>query len=312
MKHLQNKVAESRRTLPVAIFYSVAIWLVAGLIQQQWWIQFACFALSTYLMIELNRINVLIRIFSRMVSVSFIMLSVASVFLFPSVTGNITTLCIIASLLPFYNSYQDKSSSGYTFYAFLCLGIGSLADVRLLWFVPVYWLMMATIVYSLCWRTFFASLIGLLTPYWFWMAWSLWQEHGDMTKMADHLTALTDLQVPDYASLPVQQMLMLCLVVVLGITGMIHFLRTSSRDKIRTRQLYYSFFILGTAAFIFLALQPQHYDLLIRMMIIATSPLIGHFLALTNTKITNVAFFAIAAVVLVLTAVNLWTSSFPF
>lgn len=312
MKHLQNKVAESRRTLPVAILYSVAIWLVAGLIQQQWWIQFACFALSTYLMIELNRINVLIRIFSRMVSVSFIMLSVASVFLFPSVTGNITTLCIITSLLPFYNSYQDKSFSGYTFYAFLCLGIGSLADVHLLWFVPVYWLMMATIVYSLCWRTFFASLIGLLTPYWFWVAWSLWQEHGDMTKMAGHLTALTDLQVPDYASLPALQMLMLCLVVVLGITGMIHFLRTSSRDKIRTRQLYYSFFILGTAAFIFLALQPQHYDLLIRMMIITTSPLIGHFLALTNTKITNVAFFAIAAVVLVLTAVNLWTSSFPF
>jgi hypothetical protein len=47
-------------------------------------------------------------------------------------------------------------------------------------------------------------------------------------------------------------------------------------------------------------------------MIIAVSPLIGHFLALTKTKITNIAFIVITIAVLVLTAFNLWTSSSPF
>jgi hypothetical protein len=53
-------------------------------------------------------------------------------------------------------------------------------------------------------------------------------------------------------------------------------------------------------------LQPQHYDHLIRMMVINTAPLIGHFLALTRTRWTNMAFFAIVAIVLITTGINLW------
>ena len=131
MRRIQNKVAESRRTLPLAILYSVAIWLVAGLISKQWWIQLALFLLSTYLMMHMNNINVLIRIFSRMVSVSFIVLSTSAVFLFPSINGSFVQLCFIASLLSFYNCYQDTESPGWTFYAFLCLGMGSIVEIHI-------------------------------------------------------------------------------------------------------------------------------------------------------------------------------------
>jgi hypothetical protein len=49
---------------------------------------------------------------------------------------------------------------------------------------------------------------------------------------------------------------------------------------------------------------------LFRPAIILTSPLIGHFIALTNTKITNIAFYVILITALLLTGFNLWTSSF--
>ena len=261
-------------------------------------------------MAHLNNINVLIRIYSRMVSVSFVLLSTATIFLFPLVKGAFIQLCFISSLLIFYNCYQDKETPGWTFYAFLCLGIGSIVDIHLLFFVPVFWLMMTIIVYSICWRTFIASLVGLLTPYWFWTAWLLWQEKGSIHSLSDHFIALADYQVP--FPLTFQQTLLLGLIILLGITGAIHFLRTSSRDKIRTRQLFYSFFIISTAAVIFLILQPQHYDMLIRIIIIAVSPLIGHFLALTKTKFTNIAFFVIIGAIFALTAFNLWISSSPF
>ena len=312
MRRIQNKVAESRRTLPLAILYSVAIWLVAGLISKQWWIQLALFLLSTYLMMHMNNINVLIRIFSRMVSVSFIVLSTSAVFLFPSINGSFVQLCFIASLLSFYNCYQDTESPGCTFYAFLCLGMGSIVEIHILYFVPIFWLMMIIIVYSLSWRNFLASLVGMLTPYWFWIPWMLWHHNGDLTVLTNHISALIDFQAPQVNPLTTQQTMLLVFVAVLGVTGAIHFLRRSTFDKIRTRQLYYSFFIIGTSAFIFLILQPQHYDTLIRIMIIAVSPLIGHFLALTKTKITNIAFIVITIAVLVLTAFNLWTSSSPF
>lgn len=311
MRRIQNKVAESRRALPMAILYCVAVWLLAGLVQEQWWIQFSLFLFSIYLMALMNNTNVLIRIYSRMVSVSFIILSTSAIFLFPSIKGAFVQLCFIAALLSIYNCYQDKESPGWTFYAFLCLGIGSIAEVHILYFVPIFWLMMIIIVYSLSWRTFLASLIGVLTPYWFWAPWILWRQNGNMTDLKNHVSALVDFQVYETNPLTTQQTLLLILVIVIGMTGAIHFIRKSTFDKIRTRQLYYSFFIIGPSAFIFQILQPQHYDMLIRIMIIAASPLIGHFLALTKTKITNIAFFVITTVVLALTAFNLWISSFP-
>lgn len=310
MRRIQNKVAESRRTLPVATLYSVAVWLLAGLIHERWWIQFGCFLLSAYLMVLLNNINVLIRIYSRMVSVSFLILSTTAVFLFPSIKGVFIQLCFIASLMALYNCYQDRETPGWTYYVFLCLSVGSIADIHILFFVPIFWLMMVIIVYSASWRTFIASLVGLLTPYWFWMGWMFWRENGRMTTIIEHFSALTFFHVP--ASLTLQQTLLLGFIIALGVTGTIHFLRTSSRDKIRTRQLFYSFFIIGAAAAIFLILQPQHYDMLIRIMIVAASPLIGHFLALTKTKFTNIAFYVIVGTTLALTIFNLWISSSTF
>jgi hypothetical protein len=57
---------------------------------------------------------------------------------------------------------------------------------------------------------------------------------------------------------------------------------------------------------VFLLLQPQHYDVLIRILIINTAPLLGHFLALTHTRQTNIVFFVITAAVILITGYNLW------
>lgn len=310
MKRTQNKIAESRRTLPIAVLYSVAIWLLAGLIREQWWIQFACYVLSVYLMVQLNNQNMLIRIYSRMVSVSYILLFSAAVFLFPSTEGAIVQACFIASLTTLYSCYQDKESMGWTYYTFLLLGIGSFADIHLLFFVPVFWLIMATTVYSLCWRTFFASLLGVLTPYWFWIPWIFWQGGTGITTAIDHFSPLTALH-PSLTSLTLstQQIVTASVLLLLGGIGFIHFLRHSFQDKIRTRQLYYSFVIISIFASILFILLPQQHEMLTRILIIAVSPLIGHFLTLTNTKVTNIAFFVILGGILLLTAANLWISS---
>ena len=135
-KLLQNKITGSRLTLPVTLCYAIGIWLLGGLIQEQWWIQFGCFMLTAYLMVQLNNTNALIRIYSRMVSVSFLLLSCMACFLFPSLSGNFTQLCIVASYLILFQSYHDKSGAGLTYYGFLCIGLASLTFVHILYFVP--------------------------------------------------------------------------------------------------------------------------------------------------------------------------------
>ena len=55
----------------------------------------------------------------------------------------------------------------------------------------------------------------------------------------------------------------------------------------------------------FLILQPQHYDMLIRILLVSTSVLIAHFFTLTHSKITNITFVTVATVVFFLTIYNL-------
>ena len=126
MKRVQNVISESRLTLPVVATYGMGTWAAAGLFHEQWWIQLACFAISTYLMIELNNSNALIRIYSRMVSCSFIILSSAMCFLFCSISQAIAELCVIASYIMLFRCYQDRQAAGRTFYAFICLGLASM------------------------------------------------------------------------------------------------------------------------------------------------------------------------------------------
>ena len=74
------------------------------------------------------------------------------------------------------------------------------------------------------------------------------------------------------------------------------------------RQMYYSLIVLMIFSCILVALLPQLYHLTFHIMIISVSPIIGHFMALTNSRLTNILFFVLAAVTLFLTSMNLWIS----
>ena len=306
MKRIQNKIAESRYTLPMTAFYGVMIWLLAGLLKEQWWVQFGCFLLSVYVMMQLNNQNLLIRIYSRTVSSAFIVLSCIAVFLFPSMSVAVSQLCIISALLLTYRTYLDKESPGIIFYAFLCLSLASLVEVRVLFYVPVFWLVMAMMVYSMSWRTFLASLIGILTPYWFCLAWYLYQLQGTAFVWPTHFDALTAIQPIDYTVLGLKQTGLLGFLIVLGLIGSIHFVHTSYQDKIRVREIYYSFMLLATYAMALTLLQPQLFDLTAPMLIITISPLIAHYFALTHSRFSNILFFIALGLALTMTALNLW------
>ena len=306
MKRIQNIVAESRRTLPITATYAVIVWLLAGLIGQGRWLQFACFVLSVYLMMQLNNENLLIRIYSRMVSVSYILLSCAALFLFDSPSGAFFQPALIASIFCLFKTYQDRSSAGWTYYTFLFLGLGSLLDVHALYLLPVFWLMMILTVYSFSWHTFMASLLGIATPYWFTLAWYAWQGEGDISPWLQHFAEFASLQLPfSYSVLSLQHLLLIVFLVSLFLLGAIHFVVTSYKDKIRVRQMYYSLIVLMIFSCILVALLPQLYHLTFHIMIISVSPIIGHFMALTNSRLTNILFFVLAAVTLFLTSMNL-------
>ncbi len=99
IKRLQNRIAESRWALPVCSAYAVAVCLLDGLLQEDTWMQFVLTGVATLLVVELNNSNALIRIYSRMVSCSFLALTLLEPQTIESLDGCIVSLCILAFYL---------------------------------------------------------------------------------------------------------------------------------------------------------------------------------------------------------------------
>lgn len=307
-KLLQNRVAESGLTLPLLVVYGIAVWLLAGLIAHQWWGQLACFAATVYLMVELSNSNALLRVRSRMVSSTFIVLSCAACPLFSSLPGSIAQLCFTCATIILFHTYQDKQAPGWTFYAFLCIGLSSFAFVQTLYFVPLIWLLMGTHLQSLSWRTWLGSIIGLLTPYWIGALWLIYQQ--DFSLVGRHFTALAELPFPgSYASLTVNQIAVFAFVTLLAIISILHFWNRSFEDKIRIRQLYGYFTIICLTCIGLLVLYPQHYDELMRIAIIMASPLAAHYFTLTSSRFTNISFCVAVTIAFLLMLLGLFDPS---
>lgn len=300
----QNKVAGSRMALPFMAVYAALIWLLAGAVLNHWWLQLACFATSCYLMMLLNNVHALIRIYSRMVTCTYIALSCTACFLFPSLNGAVFAICIIGSILLLYAAYQNHEAVALVFYAFALWGIGSIVFVKILWLIPLLWILMHYNLMAMSWRIWKASLLGILLPYWFWGSWLFYNNNAG-TLVSHFSGMLSAPSLADYSSLSWPQVCCFALTALLLVTGIVHFLRQRSGDKIRTRMFFYNFMWLGLAGAVYTALFPQDCDIAFRFMVIFTAPLAAHFFALTSTKVTNVAFWSTCAITLAVTILNL-------
>ena len=301
---LQNRISRSRILLPSMGMYAIVVWLMCGLLSDHLWLQFACFVISSYLMVELNNSNALIRIYSRMVSCSFIMMACMSTFLLKSASAMLLSIFVVMSFITAFLTYQDKSSMGRTFYSFLSLGLATLLDVRLLYFAPVMWIAMFFYLRSMNIRIFISSLFGLVCPYWFVSLYLIYT--NDFTLAVSHFSRLVKFgHIADFSHIPVSALVSIYFVTTLSVTGIIHYLRNRINDKTRTRMLYNTFILFNLATIVFLILQPQLYMPLLTILIVTGSPLIAHFIALTHTWITNMSFKVIVITALALTIMNI-------
>lgn len=304
-KRLQNRIAESRFALPATALYGLVVWLADGLVNRGLWLPFALMVVTAYLMVELNNQNALMRIYSRMVSCSFLVLSVTATFLFDQSASAMVGLCYAATYLLLFRAYQDKQAAGWTFFAFLFLGIASLFFVQVLYYVPILWILFGTKVMGLSWRTFWASVIGLVLPYWFYGGYAAYT--GTFTVFQKHFSEIIDFEgMLSPQGISSRQLFTFLFIALLAFTGMAHFWRNSYKDKIRTRMLYEIFITVDMVTMVFILLIPRQINMLLPVMIVNTAPLIGHFIALTHTRTTNIAFCIISITALALTVYNLW------
>lgn len=304
MKRLQNRIATSRWALPVTVAYGLVISLAAGLLMENMWLNFALLIVSTVMMAELNNSNALIRIYSRMVSCSFLVMTSMSLFLFRTINVAVVQITFITFLLFLLRTYQKPNATGLTFYAFCALGIGSIVFPQILLFLPVLWIVMAVCMQSFSPRVLLSSVFGIITPYWFVVAWLIYTDN--INWLGSHFLSVFQFGKPFFAAgVGLHEWLTFAFVLLCAIIGGVHFVLFSYQDRIRIRMIYELFITLNCITVIFAILQPQHFDFLLGMSIVLTAPLIGHWLALTHSRLSNIVSMVLAAIAFGLTLFNL-------
>lgn len=284
--------------------YGLLVSLAAGLITKALWLNFALLFASATMMVELNNSNALIRIYSRMVSCSFLVMTTMSLFLFQTINVAVVQITFIAFLLFLLRSYQEPNATGLTFYAFCALGIASIVFPQILLFLPPLWIVMAIYIQSFSPRTFMSSIIGVLAPYWFVAAWLIYT--GRYAWLGTHLISILQFGTPLYlVDVKLHEWLTFAYVLSCALIGGIHFIMYSYQDRIRIRLIYEMFIVLDGLTMLFALIQPQHFDCLLGMAIVLTAPIIGHWLALTSSKLSNIVSMLLAAAALALTIYNM-------
>ncbi len=306
---LQNKIAENRWLLLWGALWAALVWFLAGLVtHQEMWLPFVCTIIATYFMVELNNTNALIRIYSRMVSTAFLLLVTMMVFNFGNLHTFLIILCSALFYFEAYQTYQNRMAQGRLYFAFLAVSVASFFWVQALYFVPVLWYIVTAKLQSMSFRVFVASLLALITPYWFYVAYCIYFK--DLHTFLNHFTPLEQFgELADISSWTHSQLITVSYLAVVSFIGIVHYLRNRQTDRIRTQMLYESFIIIDLLSWAFLILQPQHIHLLMGIIIVNTSPLIAHFIALTHTIWTNIVSQLLMLSLFATTIYNLWMLS---
>jgi hypothetical protein len=306
-KRFQNKVATSSFTLPVAALIATLSALAQCTANFSFWLGFACYVLIAYLMVELNNANALLRIRSRLTTSLFLLFLAGCPFLIPLQAGAVVALCVIAAYHLFFQSYQQNHAEGLTFYAFCCIGIGTLFFPQLFYLVPFYFLSMAVQLRTFTPRSFLAGLLGLSMPYWFVFGYVV-LTHQSMGTFVhfNQLTQLFPIDRTAYLKLGVNRIASFAALSWISIVGLIHYRRNGFYDKIRVRMLFNFIMVQEIVLFILLALQPQHFDVLFVLLLLNSSPLMSHFFALTNRMLTNLAFIVTLLLIAGLIVFSIW------
>lgn len=269
-------------TLPATALAVCALWLIGGFADGRSWAGLAATGLTAYLLMELNNRNALLRVRSRMVSVTYLALTAACPALHGWDTAMVPALCLVAAYFPLFGAYQQKQTAAYVFHAFALISAGSLCYPPLLLFLPVFCFCLAAQLRALSWRSFWAGVAGAALPYWFVLALAVWR--GNFPAVFEPMAEAFHFEAPRYAGLELWQAAAGAFVGVLSLTGIVHLLRKAYNDKIRTRMLLYAITVTEIFLLAATALQPQHFEVLFRLLTVNSAPLIAHYLTLARSR----------------------------
>ena len=309
---IQYNVASSEFTLPLCVILAAAMWwLPQQMFSVRCLLGLILCLLTTFVVMETNAQQHIIRIRTRMMSCVWLVLAASLSFMHPLGEPIVAAAFLCVSYLLLFRSYQRHRPQTIVFHAFLMLGIGSFcAPVMLAMAIP-YFLYLAIFLRSLTRRAFWAGILGIVVPYWCYAVWCF--ATGNLQSFLTRLTEMAQYEIPNLeaiTSMPFVWQVSAAVIILLSIVSIIHYLRTNYDDKIRVRMILYIYLSQTILLIAFLLLQPAHYQTTMALLVASASPLIAHYFSLTGSWFSTFFFFLSLVLIAGMATLNLWLTSF--
>lgn len=231
----------------------------------------------------------------------FLLLNSTNAYFSPLQSSSFALLFLMAAIYELFHSYQKLVNVGRIFNIYMYIAIGSLCWVYLLWFVPLFWYGLYKLR-LLSIRSFFASLLGLFTTYWFVLAWCALNHDYSFLIIPAKSLANIDLI---FLSGGIQvEKIILFFVIILALTILVIFKKFE--NALRTRQYLSFLLIFSIYSFLLILLYEQDIANILSVFYLPTSVLIAHFLSNKSNYISYLIYYGMLFLLVILFVSCLW------
>ncbi len=264
-------------------------------------------ALVAYICMETSDVQHIIRIRSRMIASSWLVLSSSLLFMHPLGGPAICAVCLAMSYDLLFRCYQLYNPTVWVFHSFLFLGIGSIFAPVFAAMALLYYIYLVGFLRALTWRGFWAGLLGLVLPYWCWAAWCfLMDKTEDILGFVTSHFMWSDVSWQAIMDISLAWKVSAGIVILLSLVALFHYLQTRYNDKIKIRMILYIYTLQTILLILYLILQPKEFQNTMSLLLVSSCPLIAHYFALSKSWLSNAFFIFSLLLCGVMAYYNLW------
>jgi len=238
-------------------------------------------------------IEMLISERTRLVFLFFVLLMSTHAGLLPFKEVTLVLLCMVLVIYALFNVYQQPEATGKMFNAGVYLGIAGLFMPQALWFVPLLWMGMYQFL-TLSYRSFVASLLGVLTIYWIVLGWCVWtHDYSMFTLIYSSLKEVDFLSV--FLSFRYYQ-LGFFIVLLLVFVAFFHIKMDAMNNRVRVRQMLSFLIYMSIWSLALVCIYSADADAFIVLFYLPVSIIMAYFFENLKARFRFLLFYLVLAI----------------
>ena len=262
--------------------------------------------LTAFIIQRINDIEMLISERTRLVFLFYILLTSTNLRIIPFNNGTIVLLCLVCMINELFKTFQSPEDKGKLFNAGVCIGVASLFVPQTLWFVLLLWLGMYQL-FSLNYRSFFSSLIGVLSIFWFVLTWSVWKH--DFSIFRNVYISLTDIKLFAVFHSMRYYHIGFIFIAVMMIPLMLNIKMDTINNRMRVRQMLSFLLNMSVMSCILIFLYGRNANVFISVLYLPLSVLLAYFFENMRKRFYFIFYYFILALCFSSFIVRLWNYS---